>query len=155
MCSSSRYETEGGRTAAEVARDFRRAASSSPYAPAMRHDRTGGLGYAAPVAPGIHPVEVQEAAVRARAAWPALSLAEATFADHVARLYPEAPPDGWGRLHIADLYLACACSHGDAAALAACAQKLWPEIDAALARVRLPADKRQDVMQDLRVVLFV
>jgi RNA polymerase sigma-70 factor (ECF subfamily) len=105
--------------------------------------------------PDIQSAELQAAVATARAAWPALSLGEEAFAARLTALLADQPADAWARLHVADLYLACACAEGDAGAIAAFEEKMWPEIDASLARVRLAPDRRQDVMQDLRVILFV
>ncbi|HKA88198.1 MAG TPA: sigma factor-like helix-turn-helix DNA-binding protein [Haliangiales bacterium] len=105
--------------------------------------------------PDTQSVELRAAIARARSAWPTFSLGEEAFAAHLARVLSDQPAEAWAHLHVADLYLACACAAGDAGALAAFEAKMWPEIDAALARVRLAPDKRQDVMQDLRIILFV
>jgi RNA polymerase sigma-70 factor, ECF subfamily len=100
-------------------------------------------------------VEIEAAVARARAAWPMLSLDDEGFAAQLEALRAELPAEGWARLQVADLYLAWACAQGHAAALAVFEELLWPEIDAALSRVRLVADQRQDVIQNLRMLLFV
>jgi RNA polymerase sigma-70 factor (ECF subfamily) len=84
-----------------------------------------------------------------------VALDEETFTAQLARLLAEEPAAALDQLHVADLYLACACGRGDASALAAFEHEMWPAIDAALARARIEAERRQDVMQDLRVLLFV
>jgi RNA polymerase sigma-70 factor (ECF subfamily) len=92
-------------------------------------------------------VEVERALADARAAWPGVNVDEARFAAHLG-----GAPVG---LHVGDLYLAWGCAAGDASALAAFEKHVWPSIDAALARVRLEPHQRQDLLQDLRVLLFV
>ena len=65
-----------------------------------------------------------------------------------------APADALRRMHLADLYLACACAEGDARALAALEVKVWPAVDAVLARIGVAPARRQDLLQDLRAALF-
>jgi RNA polymerase sigma-70 factor, ECF subfamily len=93
----------------------------------------------------------------ARAAWPSLALDPDRFVACLRRLLAghPAPAELLARLHVADLYLACACGAGDRAALAVLEERMWPEIDSVLARLSLPAARRDDLMQDLRVALLV
>ncbi|HTE51503.1 MAG TPA: hypothetical protein VK698_11705 [Kofleriaceae bacterium] len=105
--------------------------------------------------PGARSVDLRATVARGRAAWPALTVGDEAFAAHLTGLHADPPEGGWERLHAGDLYLACACAEGDPAALAAFDHEVWPAIDAALARARLTPDRRQDLMQDLRVLLFV
>jgi RNA polymerase sigma-70 factor, ECF subfamily len=102
-----------------------------------------------------HPVEVQAAVATARSAWPTLSLGEETFAMHLASLQSSLSAEAWAGLHLADLYLAQACAGGDPGALAAFEETMWPEIDVALTRARLAPHQRQELIQNLRVVLLV
>lgn len=99
--------------------------------------------------------EVRAAARAARAAWPTLSLGEDAFAAQLTELLAEDRGARCADLLVADLYLARACADRDPKALAVFEATLWPEIDAALRRVRLPDHMRQDLLQDLRVTLFV
>lgn len=101
------------------------------------------------------PDQVRRAARAARAAWPGLALDEDEFAAQLAQLLAEHPGVGCAELAVADLYLARACAHGDPKALAVFDATLGPELEAALRRVRLPDHLRQDLLQDLRVSLFV
>jgi RNA polymerase sigma-70 factor, ECF subfamily len=55
----------------------------------------------------------------------------------------------------ADLYLACACLTGAAGAIAAFEREHRGDIDAALVRLALPPDLRDEVRQRLREKLFV
>ena len=99
--------------------------------------------------------DLRAAVARARAVWPTLSLGEEAFIAHLASILDGQPADAWSRLHLSDLYLARACAEGDPRALSLFEATMWAEIDASLARARLPADKRDDVMQNLRLALFV
>jgi RNA polymerase sigma-70 factor, ECF subfamily len=98
--------------------------------------------------------EVEAAIARARAAWPGVSVDGTAFAARLAELAAELPEAAWAALHVSDLYLAQACAEGDARALAAVEATIWPDIDAALARARI-GEPRKDVLQDLRLRLFV
>jgi RNA polymerase sigma-70 factor (ECF subfamily) len=75
----------------------------------------------------------------ARAAWPALEVPPEEFARYLeARLDPEA--DVLARLHVADLYLACACVRGQPAAIAAFVERHLGDVPAQLGRLRLRPD---------------
>jgi RNA polymerase sigma-70 factor (ECF subfamily) len=93
----------------------------------------------------------------ARAAWPGVRLADAAFVRHIAaRVGKEAPTEaGLARLCTSDLYLACACLAGDAAALAAFDRLLGREVDVAWARIDVPAADASDARQQLRARLLV
>jgi RNA polymerase sigma-70 factor (ECF subfamily) len=69
-----------------------------------------------------HPREALDAAwEKARAAWPEIALPKETFVAHLAALVP-APAgenDPFRDVHVADLYLACACGHEDPIAIRA------------------------------------
>jgi RNA polymerase sigma-70 factor, ECF subfamily len=101
------------------------------------------------------PAALTAAIARARAAWPTLTVGEEAFAAYLNQVLSDRPVEERADLNLVDLYLACACALGDPRALAAFEEAMWPEIDAALARVRLDRDRRAEVMQGLRVILFV
>jgi RNA polymerase sigma-70 factor (ECF subfamily) len=82
-----------------------------------------------------------------RAAWPAIEVAEDEFAA-VARRVPAAT-DG------AELYIACACAAGDAAAILAVEARYFACIAGGVRRLRLPEDDAHEVAQTLRQRLFV
>lgn len=84
-----------------------------------------------------------------------LSLAEDRFAAHLVQLLTEQPELRCAELRVGDLYLARACVDGDAGALAVFEASFWPAIDSALQRVRLSREQRQDLLQDLRMSLFL
>lgn len=89
----------------------------------------------------------------ARQAWPALELDEAAFVDHLAQhLTADAT---LASLHAADLWLAFACVLGDPAALTAFEQTVLARVPAVL-KGNLPAGlSADDVLQSLRLKLFV
>ncbi len=70
---------------------------------------------------------------------------------------PDGAPlaDALSAMRAADLYLACACSRGDSAAIAAFETRYFGEIDGVLARIRSPRVLGDDVRQMLRERLFV
>jgi RNA polymerase sigma-70 factor, ECF subfamily len=88
----------------------------------------------------------------ARAAWPRVRLEDAVFLSYLAgRLAPSAEPERTLRaLPAADLFLACACVNGDAAAHAALDAHFLPRVAAAVARVHPGADAASEVCQVLR-----
>jgi RNA polymerase sigma-70 factor (ECF subfamily) len=93
---------------------------------------------------------------RAVAAWPGVKFDENRFIEHLGdRIAPDAPADILERLYTDDIYLAAACSTGDAAALAACERAFTADIEHALAAVRLPASMRDEVWSRLRARVFV
>jgi RNA polymerase sigma-70 factor (ECF subfamily) len=82
-----------------------------------------------------------------RAAWPGISVSPEIFATWVAERAPCA--------HVTDVYLACACAQGDAAALAAFERAFAEGVDAGLARLGATAAERDDVRAELAGKLFV
>jgi RNA polymerase sigma-70 factor (ECF subfamily) len=90
---------------------------------------------------------------RARAAWPEVRLDAATFARHVdERLRPG---ESASRLHVDDLYLACACAHGLPAALAAFDARYLATVPQQLARIDRSGAFVDEVAQRLRHRLLV
>jgi RNA polymerase sigma-70 factor, ECF subfamily len=84
-----------------------------------------------------------------RAAWPGLAVADGTWRAFVASRLPfEAARAG-------DLYLACACATGDAAALAAFATAYDAHIAAIIGRTVSGETLRDEARQSLRQHLFV
>lgn len=88
----------------------------------------------------------------ARAAWPAIALDEQTFVRFVAERTTTLAT--LSRMPVADLYLACACSLGDSAALRAFETRHASDYDLALARLHLSASLADEVKQRVRVKLF-
>lgn len=87
-----------------------------------------------------------------KSAWPNVALAEETFAAHV-----KARADGVSleTLHGADLFLACACGHGDDAAIAAFEARYVAEVPLFLRGVEQQASVVEEVKQLVRERLLV
>src|SRR5512139_780446 len=91
-----------------------------------------------------------------RAAWPDLQVQARELVEFVARqLTPDLADAALDGLRPADLYLACACSKGMTAAIAAFDRDYMKEVDIALARMRIGPPRLNDVKQLVRQRLFV
>jgi len=101
--------------------------------------------------------DLADAARRARAVWPDVAIGDDDFARYLAARAPaDLDPDAaLARLHVEDLYLACGCIRGDAAALRGFDERLLARLPLYLARMR--ADQRliEETQQALRARLFV
>jgi RNA polymerase sigma-70 factor (ECF subfamily) len=84
-----------------------------------------------------------------QSAWPTVHLAREVLAAWCAAREVDVKPE-----LAADAYLACACSHGDAAALAAFEERYLSEVGRFLAGTRSTPDTVEEVKQRLRVRLF-
>jgi RNA polymerase sigma-70 factor (ECF subfamily) len=92
----------------------------------------------------------------ARAAWPTVPLDGAQFTAHLARhLPPDRCLEALEKLQLGDLYLACACTQGVPAALAAFESRFLPEVGRAVARMRLPSSTVDELRQQLRQKMLV
>lgn len=93
----------------------------------------------------------------AREAWPELTVDPGTFVDYVAaRVDDSAPPPAAVRaLCATDLYLACACVHGDPRGLAALDSLVVAAARFAVARLAAPAVLTDEIAQELRTKLLV
>ncbi|WP_224246239.1 sigma-70 family RNA polymerase sigma factor [Hyalangium gracile] len=92
----------------------------------------------------------------ARAAWPGVELDGARFVAHLARHLPaEGFPESLEHFHLGDFYLACACAQRVPAALAAFESRFLPEVDVAVARMKLPASVLDEVRQQFRQKMLV
>jgi RNA polymerase sigma-70 factor (ECF subfamily) len=89
---------------------------------------------------------------RARAAWTGVEVAEARFAAFLGGRVAAADLEA---SRAPDLWAACACGTGDGRALAAVEARYFPDVDAALGKMGLSADRIGEVKQGLRRVLFV
>lgn len=89
----------------------------------------------------------------ARTEWPELDVPAAVFASYLRDRV--SGPESLPSVNVTDLYAACACSLGDARAVAAIEARYFPSVDAALSRMRLAGTVAEDVRQDLRAQLFV
>jgi RNA polymerase sigma-70 factor, ECF subfamily len=96
-----------------------------------------------------------------RAAWPELGLGGEDFVGHLSSLWAAAAPPAEAQefllsvSYAEDLYLACACAHGDATALGALEQRYLSHVPSFLpARETTPA-RVAEVLQELRQRLLV
>ena len=73
--------------------------------------------------PSLDPERLQQTLERlvaaAEKAWPALSLTAEDFVPYLAQRVPEATIEALEQMHVPDLWLACACTRGDANAIEA------------------------------------
>ena len=107
----------------------------------------------------ISDVELSSLWRAARAEWPTVDVDAADFAAYVGEREREGVGDvdakGADPARAGDLYLACACARGDAAALAAFEEAYFPEIDLAARRVGGTAPPADELRQILRHRFFV
>lgn len=96
--------------------------------------------------------EIHARVAAATAAWPGVRVA----ADRVVRAIVAQLADAeLAELHVDDLYLACACAEGDAAALAAFEARHGAAIERAIAAAGAPASERADLGQIVRQRVLV
>lgn len=92
----------------------------------------------------------------ARSAWPGVELAGTRFVGHLARLLPsQAPSEDVEKLHVPDVYLARAAADQLPSALTAFEASFLPEVNAAVARLKLPPTGLDEVRQLLRQRMLV
>jgi RNA polymerase sigma-70 factor (ECF subfamily) len=93
----------------------------------------------------------------ARRAWPTLALADDVFLRFAGERLGDADDlaQAIGELQLVDLYLACACARGLAAALALFETHVMAKLNAPLQRLKLGDAGLADLKQQLRVMLFV
>lgn len=95
----------------------------------------------------------------ARAAWPTVHLDDDAYLEHLAEKLGDRATEPAARvlqtLPAADLYLAAACTRGDAAALAAFREQLLPSLRQALGKLGAPAATIDEAEQRVLVMLFV
>jgi RNA polymerase sigma-70 factor (ECF subfamily) len=104
------------------------------------------LGAEGEAHPGLE-LRLSELCARGRAAHPTLGLDDETFVAHFARC--RAPVEELAELHAEDLYLACACLTGDAAAIAQLRAKSKPVLARYLSRIRNAKANFEEVEQRL------
>ncbi len=92
------------------------------------------------------------AVTRAREAWKAVEAGDERFAAFLGARIPAAELDD---ARVADLWAACACGTGDGRAIAEVEARYFPDVDAALGKMGLSADRIGEVKQGLRRLLFV
>jgi RNA polymerase sigma-70 factor (ECF subfamily) len=93
----------------------------------------------------------------AGAAWDGFVVAPARFAAYVATRASDAAAlaELLTPATLAELYLACACADGDAAAIASLEARYFPSVTGALSRMRLSSAAVDEVLQWLRGHLFL
>jgi RNA polymerase sigma-70 factor (ECF subfamily) len=103
--------------------------------------------------------ELERAGTDASAAWPGVRLEVAALAPALAREIEragdKAPSTVLRDLHVRDLYLACACAAGDAAALRAVEVHCGPAIRDVVRRIRPSPQLCEETAQVTRELLFV
>lgn len=93
---------------------------------------------------------------KAHQAWPGVHVAEPDYLAYVAqRVFSGPVGRALGEMCTSDLYLACACAHGDRKALAAFQKTFGSHIRAAVAVLDPSGDLGDDVLQVLCMRLFV
>jgi len=92
------------------------------------------------------------AASRARSAWKDVDAGAERFAAFLGGRVAAAELDA---ARVADLWAACACGTGDGRAIAEVEARYFPDVDAALGKMGLSADRIGEVKQGLRRLLFV
>jgi len=93
----------------------------------------------------------------AQAAWPQVSVPPEIFLPYLARRLPEEAEAERALVEMkaADLYLACACSRGERAALEAFERSYFPDVKAALMRRDSSFGQVEDIQQILFQKLFL
>jgi RNA polymerase sigma-70 factor (ECF subfamily) len=94
-------------------------------------------------------------AAAGRTAWPGVVVATDHIAERLAARLRDDPETKLDDLHDADLYLAIALAGGDPTAVRAFEDKLVPQIEVALRRMRLGGGTADEVKQALRFDLLV
>ena len=93
---------------------------------------------------------------RARAAWPGVSLSDASFVNGLReRLPPVIEVKSVATTHVEDLFLALACAEGDPVALSHFEQHLVPDLRRSLLGMGLSETVTTDAIQAMRQELFV
>jgi RNA polymerase sigma-70 factor, ECF subfamily len=90
----------------------------------------------------------------ARTDWPGVALSDELFVPYVAARLDGPVVEGLQKLAWSDLYIACACSRADDAAIRAFEARYFGDVDRALRRMRLTADQVDDVKQVVRQTLL-
>lgn len=89
--------------------------------------------------------------------WPTFRVPHDAFVSYLRQRMPDDVPPAVGlrRMHISDLYLACACARGDVQAFAAFDERCLDQLDRLLARMGLDADLGAEVKQAIRSRVLV
>jgi RNA polymerase sigma-70 factor, ECF subfamily len=106
----------------------------------------------APAETGDLEAALGSAVARARSSWNNVHVDDERFAAFLGGRVATAELD---TARVADLWAACACGTGDGRAIAEVEARYFPDVDAALGKMGLSADRIGEVKQGLRRVLFV
>ncbi len=104
---------------------------------------------------------LDEVLVVSRAAWPGVNAAPERLMSHLAEKVDESQLDAAGvarvlrAWHVEDLYLACACAHGDTSALAVFEQRYITGLGAIVGRFANAGVPVDEIQQAVREKLFV
>ena len=100
---------------------------------------------------------LQDVVGAAQRAWPTFRIPFDVFAAYVRERLPADVPAivGLRRMHVPDLYLACACGHGDAEAIAAFDKRCLGHLDRALGKMGIDRDVIAEVKQIIRSQVLV
>ena len=125
--------------------------TARPLSAAFFAARARSSTAAAPERPDLE-AALEDAIVRGRAAWKDVDVADERFADFLGGRVPAGELEA---ARAADLWAACACGTGDGRAIGAVETRYFPDVDAALGKMGLSADRISEVKQGLRKLLFV
>lgn len=98
---------------------------------------------------------IDEHYAAAAAAWPAFTVSRERFVAFVSARAGQLPLDIARTLAFPDLYLAAACTDGDAAALAAFRDTIVPSLRPALGKLALAPSVIDETIQRVLVIVFV
>lgn len=143
-------------TARPLSAAFRAAASrdGAPGEKVAGENAAGAAEHERPERPERPDLEeaLASAAARGRAAWKDVDAGDERFAAFLGGRIPSAELDA---ARVGDLWAACACGTGDGRAIAEVEARYFPDVDAALGKMGLSADRIGEVKQGLRRLLFV
>ena len=96
---------------------------------------------------------LESAVARARSAWPTITTVDdVTYARWLGE---RVAGEELASARVEDLLASCACAAGDVVAIAAVEARAFPDVEAALGKMGLSADRIGEVKQGLRKLVFV
>jgi RNA polymerase sigma-70 factor (ECF subfamily) len=122
---------------------------------AMYNAAASVMQFPAPSVSAALAAALEEAHRSGQRAWPGVAVTAEAFATHVAGLLPPGAAELPPRLCTDDLFLACACVHGDLRAVDFFSTRILSSVPAAVARVSTSSAFVEDLQQTLREVLLV
>lgn len=129
-----------------------RVSVSAPASPVSAPDDTAAVHELAPASLADLEALLASRLSEVRAAWPGVELADDEFLRHLAARVPDDAPivDSVASSCVSDLWLACALSRGDAAALRAFESSYVRDLDAAIAHLDGGSALGEDVRHAVR-----